>query len=146
MVTVRHVSDDEVVALVEIVSPGSKSCRGRFREFVEKAAWFLDQRVHLSIIDLFPPGRRDPNGMHAAIWEEISDENYTLPRGKKNRTVVSYECGFLVRAYVEHFGVGDKLATLPLFLEAGGCVEVPLETTHKQAFAAVPKRWRDVLA
>ena len=142
MITVRHVSDDEIIALLEIVSPGNKSHRGRFREFIEKAAWFLDQRVQLSIIDLFPPSSRDPNGVHGAIWKAISDEPYALPRGKKNRTIVSYECGMLVQAYVEHVGVGDKLRDMTLFLEYDGCVEVPLEKTYQQAFDAVPKRWR----
>jgi hypothetical protein len=145
-VTVRHVSDDEVVALIEIVSPGNKSHRGRFNEFIEKAAWFLDQRVHLSIVDLFPPGRRDPNGIHGAIWDEISDGGYTLPRSKKNRIVASYECGLLVQAYVTPFGVGDRLPDMPLFLEASGCIEVPLEATYAAAFAEVPARWRDELA
>ena len=86
-ITIRHVSDDEVVALVEIVSPGNKSHRGRMRELVEKAAAFLDQGVHLSLIDLFPPGRRDPAGLHAALWEEISGEKHQPPRGKKNRLI-----------------------------------------------------------
>ncbi len=144
-VTIRHVSNDEVIALVEIVSPGNKSHRGRFREFVEKAAWFLDQHVHLSIIDLFPPSRRDPNGIHAAIWEEISGEEHALPRGRKNRLVVSYECGVLVQAYATYFGVGDRLSDMPLFLESGGCVEVPLEATYDKAFAEVPTRWQDEL-
>src|SRR5205085_12131993 len=98
-VTVRHVSDDDVVALIEIASPGNKSHRRRLRELVEKAATFLDQGVHLCIIDLFPPGRRDPTGLHGAIWEEISGEDYVLPRGKTNRLVASYECGSLVQAH-----------------------------------------------
>jgi hypothetical protein len=144
-VAVRHVSDDEVVALVEIVSPGNKGHRGRFREFVEKASAFLDQGVHLSIIDLFPPGRRDPNGLHAAIWEEITGELGTLPRGRKNRLAASYECGSLVQAYATSFGVGDRLPDLPLFLEFGGCVEIPLEVTYMLAFEEVPARWRGEL-
>jgi hypothetical protein len=41
--------------------------------------------------------------------------------------------------------VGDKLPVMPLFLEFGGCVEVPLEQTYRAAFAEVPKRWRDQL-
>jgi Protein of unknown function (DUF4058) len=144
-VTVRHVSDDEIIALVEIVSPGNKSHRGRFRELVEKAAAFLAQGVHLSIIDLFPPSRRDPDGVHAAIWEEISGEDHQLPRGKKNRRIACYECGVLVQAYLTYFGIGDRLPDMPLFLEAGGCVEIPLEVTYKRAFAEVPARWRDEL-
>jgi Protein of unknown function (DUF4058) len=144
-VTIRHVSDDSVVALVEIVSPGNKSDRGRFREFVEKAAWFLDQHAHLSIVDLFPPGGRDPHGVHAAIRTEISGEENNLPRGKKNRLVVSYECGVLVQAYAAYVGVGDRLPVMSLFLETDGCVEIPLEATYGKAFAEVPKRWRDEL-
>jgi hypothetical protein len=27
---------------------------------------------HLLIIDLFPPGPRDPHGIHEAIWSEIA--------------------------------------------------------------------------
>jgi hypothetical protein len=145
MVTVRHVSDDEVIALVEIASPGNKSHRGRFREFVEKAAAFLDHGVHLSIIDLFPPGPRDPHGIHAAIWEEISGKQEDWPRGRKNRLVASYECGAMVQAYLTFFAVGYRLADMPLFLEAGGCTEVPLEETYQKAFAEVPWRWRDEL-
>jgi hypothetical protein len=144
-VTVRHVSDDEVVALVEIVSPGNKSHRGRFRELVEKAAAFLDQGVHLGVIDLFPPGKRDPQGVHAAIWEEISGEVSDAVRGKKNRVAASYECAAIVRAYLSNFGIGDRLPDMPLFLEAGGCVELSLETTYQHAFAEVPERWRDEL-
>lgn len=144
-VTVRHVSDDEVVAIVEIVSAGNKSNTRRFNEFIDKAAWLLDQRIHLAIVDLFPPTRRDPEGIHGEVWEDISGEPYAIPRGKKNRTRVSYECGIHVQAYVDHFAVGDKLADMPLFLEPGGCVEVPLEATYRKAFNAVPKRWRDEL-
>src|SRR5262249_43617398 len=104
-ISVRHVSDDEIVALVEIVSPGNKSHRGRFRELVEKAAAFLDQGVHLSIIDLFPPGRRGQTNVHAAIWEEISGEEDERQRGKRNRLLASYECASLVQAYVNYVDV-----------------------------------------
>ena len=34
---------------------------------------------------------------------------------------------------------------MPLFLEPGGHVLVPLEATYKAAFSAMPKRWRNVL-
>ena len=42
-------------------------------------------------------------------------------------------------------GVGDTLPDMPLFLEPDGCVMVPLEATYQAAFAAQPRRWRDVL-
>src|SRR5438067_1127319 len=66
---VRHVSGDRVVAMIEIVSPGNKSTRHALQSFVEKAAALLDQHIHLLIVDVLPPGRRDPHGIHAAIWD-----------------------------------------------------------------------------
>jgi hypothetical protein len=42
--------------------------------------------------------------------------------------------------------VGDALAPMPLFLEPGAHVLVPLEATYAAAFSAVPRRWRRVLA
>src|SRR5207253_2977332 len=79
VIAIRHVSGDRIVAMIEIVSPGNKAARHALRAFVEKAAELIDKRVHLLIIDLFPPGRRDPQGIHAAIWEEISGQDYVPP-------------------------------------------------------------------
>jgi Protein of unknown function (DUF4058) len=143
-IAVRHVSGDSLVAVVEIVSPGNKSSRTAMRKFVEKAAALLEQDIHLLIVDLQPPGRRDPQGIHGAIWEEIAGEEYSAPADKR-LTVAAYECALSVRAYVVHVAVGDVLPEMPLFLEPQVSVDVPLETTYQSAFAAVPRRWRRVL-
>ena len=63
-----------MVAIIEIVSPGNKHSKDALRKFVSKAVEFLDQGVHLLIVDLFPPTKRDPNGIHRAIWDEISED------------------------------------------------------------------------
>jgi hypothetical protein len=60
-------------------------------------------------------------------------------------TLVAYESSVTVRAYVEPVAVGDDLPDMPLFLEPGAHVPVPLEATYRSAFAAVPRRWRTVL-
>src|SRR5207248_5967411 len=73
-VTVRHRHGD-VVAVVEIVSPGNKSSRAEVRAFVEKSADLIRQGIHLLVIDLFPPGRRDPQGLPKAIWDEFQEED-----------------------------------------------------------------------
>jgi hypothetical protein len=143
-VVVRHVSGDRVVAMVEVVSPGNKASRNALRSFVEKAAGLLDRRVHLLILDLHPPGKRDPNGIHGAIWEEVAGAEFEAPAGKP-LTLVAYEAGPSVAAYVEPLAVGDPLLGMPLFLEPGRYTHVPLEATYQAAFAAVPRRWRDVL-
>jgi hypothetical protein len=143
-VVVRHVTEDDIVAVVEVVSPGNKAGRAALQSFVDKAAYLLDQRIHLLILDLQSPTRRDPQGIHGAIWEEITGEEYTAPAGKP-LTLAAYESGLTVRAYVQPIAVGDQLTDMPLFLEPGAHVLVPLESTYERAFAAVPRRWRTVL-
>jgi Protein of unknown function (DUF4058) len=143
-IAVRHVSGDRIVAMVEIVSPGNKANRHAFRAFVDKACELLEHRIHLLIIDPFPPGPRDPNGVHAAIWENVKDEPFQLPADKP-LTLVAYECDLITRAYIEPVAVGDTLPDMPLFLEPNGCVKVPLEATYQTAYAVLPRRWQRVL-
>ena len=143
-VAVRHVSGDRLVAVVEIVSPGNKSGRKAMNDFREKAALLLHKGIHLLILDLHPPTRRDPEGIHGAIWDEITGSEYSAPP-EKRLTLAAYESGISIRAYVEPVGVGDTLPDMPLFLERGAHVDVPLEASYQAAFAAVPRRWRSVL-
>jgi hypothetical protein len=144
VVAVRHRSGDRIVAMVEIVSPGSKAAQNALRGFVQKAAELLETGIHLLVIDLFPPGRRDPNGIHGEIWQEMSGQEYAL--GRENPlTLAAYESGLTLRAYVRHVAVGDTLVDMPLFLEPSFPVMLPLEGTYSAAFAEVPERWQRVL-
>lgn len=141
---IRHSSGDHVVALIEIVSPGNKSARNALRSFVDKAVEALYHGYHLLVIDLFPPTRRDPQGIHAAIWSQISDHVFELPPGKP-LTLAAYSAGLKKRAYVEPTAVGNELLEMPLFLEPEMYVNVPLEATYMAAYQGVPRRWREVL-
>ncbi|HVA45074.1 MAG TPA: DUF4058 family protein [Pirellulales bacterium] len=136
---------DEVVAVLEVVSPGNKSIRYAFEKFAEKALRFLRNGIHLMVIDLFPPTSRDPRGMHAAIWSEMIDYDFHLPP-ERPLTVASYSAGGLKRAFVEAIGVGTPLPAMPLFLHEDRYVQAPLEATYQTAFDEIPRRWRDVLA
>jgi hypothetical protein len=143
-ITVRHVSGDVIVAVVEVLSPGNKSSRNSFRALVSNACELIEHKIHLLILDLFPPTKRDPRGVHAALWEEIADEVFTPPPDKP-LTLAAYESAQTVKAYVEPVAVGDPLTSMPLFLEPGAHILIPLETTYNAAFSAVPRRWRSVL-
>jgi len=143
-IAVRHVSGDRLVALLEIVSPGNKSSRHALKAFVAKAHEFMEHRIHMLIVDPFPPSRRDPNGIHAAIWAEVQDDPFTLPKNKP-LTMVAYECGLKTRAYIEPIAVDDALPDMPLFLEPNCYILVPLERTYQASFAGIPQRWRRVL-
>ena len=140
-IVVRHASGDQVVAVLEIVSPGNKASRHALRSFVEKAVELLESGVHLLIVDLFPPSPRDPRGIHAALWSEFDPSDFQLPPDQR-LTVASYSTGELKRAFIEPVAVGGQLPEMPLFLEPDRYVLAPLESTYADAFAAVPKRWR----
>ena len=142
-IAIRHVSDDRIVAVIEIVSPGNKSGHSNFTSFVKKSCDLLQNDIHLLFIDVFPPGKYDPNGLHAYIWEWLTGEESELPG--KPLQAVSYERDEYTTAYVEPFAVNDPLPDMPVFLEPDFYVDLSLEQTYLEAFAATPKRWRDEL-
>jgi hypothetical protein len=141
---IRHSSGDHIVALVEILSPGHKASRLAFRRFVEKAAAALWRGYHLLVLDLQPPGPRDPQGIHGAIWEDIADNSYRQPENKP-LTLAAYDAGPPKIAYVNPVAVGEPLPDMPLFLCPGEYILVPLEATYQTAWQSVPQRWRRVL-
>ncbi len=144
VLVIRHNSDDRIIAFLEVVSPGNKGARHTFRRFVERAASLVSQGYHLVLLDLFPPGPRDPHGVHAAVWEELCGGDYTAPPDKP-LTLASYEAGPVPTAWVEPVAVGDALPDVPLFLTYGWYVNVPLEVTYQAAYRGVPRRWKVIL-
>ena len=141
---IRHVSGHRIIALVEIISPANKDRAAHVAEFTDKAETALWHGIHLLLVDLFPPGRYDPQGMHAAIWERFDDEPYLLPPDEV-LTLGSYVAGPAPEAYLEHLAVGSPLAEMPLFLTPDRYINVPLESTYSTAFCGLPAFWRDVL-
>jgi hypothetical protein len=142
-ITVRHRHGD-VVAVIEIISPGNKASRAEFRTLVEKSADLIRQGVHLLVIDLFPPGQRDPQGLHKAIWDEFQEEDLELPPDKP-LTLASYDAGSECVAYVEFIGVGDCLPEMPLFLRPDSYVLAPIEETYQAAWSTFPAALKGLL-
>jgi hypothetical protein len=135
-ISIRH-PDGDVVAIVEVVSPGNKDPRHAIQSFARKAISFLNAGVHLLIVDLFPPSRRDPQGIHKVIWDRLHDEDFTLPP-EKPLTAVSYSAGTEMVAYVEPVAVGDCLPDMPIFLTSDRYVPCPLEQTYQAAWEQFP--------
>jgi hypothetical protein len=135
-IAVRH-RHGAVIAVVEVVSPGNKASAHALRAFVEKSAELIDQQIHLLVIDLFPPSRRDPQGIHKAIWDEFVEEDFELPSDKP-LTLVAYDAQPLPIAYVEPVAAGDVLPDMPIFLRPGKHVPAPLEATYQTAWTFFP--------
>jgi len=134
----------QVVAVIEIVSPGNKSGVHALRSFVEKADELLRKGINLLVVDLFPPSPRDPQGIHKAIWEEIQDEPFQLPPDKP-LTVAAYSAGEPKTAYVEPVAVGDPLPGLPIFLDPDTYVPAPLEPTYEATWAKCPEALKEAV-
>jgi hypothetical protein len=143
---IRHVSGHRLVALLEIVSPANKDRQRTVDEFAAKAVEAIDAHVHLLVVDLFPPGRYDPQGMHGVIRQRLwqSDKPYDLPAAEP-LTLASYAAGLDVEIYLEHLAVGAALPEMPLFLSRDHYINVPLEPTYLDAYKGMPAFWRDVL-
>jgi hypothetical protein len=142
---VRHASDDRVVALLEIVSQGNKSKGTALDAFVTKTVAALQQGYHLLIVDLYPPTRHAPDGIHGAIWAEVDDAVPESLASDRPLTLVAYSAGVPPTAYVQPIGVGEMLPDMPLFLSPERYVDVPLEMTYSAAWRGMPQRWRQEL-
>jgi hypothetical protein len=102
------------------------------------------------VIDLFPPGRHDPHGLHAAVRQQLqrADEQ-TAPDGgpppDEPVSLVSYAAGPSVEVFMEHAPLGAALPDMPLFLRPNRYIVVPLDATYQAAFRGMPAYWRDLL-
>lgn len=143
-VVIRHTSDDRIVAMIEVLSSGNKSSRHAIRTFLDKAVAALDGGVLLLLVDVHPPGPRDPQGIHGALLNEIGTEDYVL-NGACPLTVAAYIGGAVVDAFVAHFAVGEPIPQMPLFLTRENYVRVPLEAAYLAAWEDVPPRYQEVL-
>jgi hypothetical protein len=134
----------DVVAVIEIVSPGNKSSRHALKAFLNKTLEFLQEGIHLLIIDLFPPSARDPQGIHKAIWDELGDEPFELPADKR-LTFVAYSAGIPKKAYVEPVAVGDALPDMPIFLDPDTYILAPLEAAYLASWETCPEEFREAI-
>ncbi len=142
--TIRHASNHRIVALVEMLSPANKDRLSSVADFVAKAQSAINLGCHLLMVDLFPPGRPAPQGMHAAIWDAFGDE-LTAPPADRPLTLAAYLAAQLPEAFVEFVAVGDVLPDMPLFLDMHSYVNVPLEATYLMAYRGMPAYWRAVI-
>lgn len=151
-VAIRHITGDRVIAYVELVSPGNKQTESKLKTFFEKMLEAIEQGRHLLIVDLFPPRNHDPHGIHAAFWEYAYGDSEGVTTDKP-LTLAAYEAvdvgdeetAWFPTGYFEPVAVGQILPDMPLFVQPGVYVNVPLEQTYMKAWSGVPQRWKEVI-
>ena len=104
----------------------------------------LRDGIHVTVIDLLPPGRYDSDGMHGEVWRRLMAGDFELPVDKP-LTLVSYAVRPAITAFVEPTAVGWELIDMPLFLTPERYVPVPLGETYNRAWSGVPQLWRRVI-
>ncbi|NNJ25478.1 DUF4058 family protein [Alienimonas chondri] len=140
---IRREIDHRVVALLELASPGNKDRPASVDRFVSKLTEAMEDGVHVVLIDLLPPGRPDPAGLHGAMLEALG-RGYEPPADKP-LCAVGYQVGPRWRAYAEPLAVGDPLPTVPLFLTPERYVPLPLGSSYKIARGGIGRFWEEVL-
>lgn len=141
-IAIRHNSGKEVVAAIELFSHANKKTQADFEAFVVKCLNYFYTGIHLLLIDPFAPSRRDPDGMHAAIWQRFGQVPRVLPDDTR-RAAVSYSAGKKVAVYLEPFGLNDPVPDMPLFLLPTKAVTVPLEASYTEAWNHMPDDLRE---
>lgn len=97
------------------------------------------------MIDPFPPGPRDPAGIHQLIWEELFGAPLEPRPADKLLTIASFDAGEELTAYVNPVAVGDALPDTSLFLAPKWYVNIPLELTYQASWADTPPPIRELV-
>src|SRR5262249_941650 len=144
-IAIRH-GLGRVVAMIEVVSPGNKDSKHAIASFVAKAVDILRNGIHFLVVDPFPPGPRDPDGIAQAIWDQRVGERLADRSADEPLTVAAFDAGESLTAYFDPLAVGDPLPEAPLFLAPGWYVNVPLEETYRASWDVTPRPIRDLVA
>lgn len=140
-IVVRH-ELGQVVAVIEIISPGNKHSNFELQRLIGKSVSLIRSGINLLIVDPFPPTVRDPNGVPALVWEQLEGEcDFQLPNAR-TLTVSSYQAEpqWERKAYIEPLEVGDPLPNIPLFLVDHRYIDLPLEDTYVETWSKLPSQ------
>lgn len=144
--TVRHATGNRLVAVIEVVSPANKDRPEHAGDFAGKVAGLVRNGIHVVVIDILPPGRHDPGGLHALIWAGLDDEpEPTAPPPDRPLTFAGYRADVRPVAYLEYGAVGQPLPLVPLYLDGPAFIEVPLEETYLTNYTELPAELKAVL-
>lgn len=144
LIAIKHVSHDQTVAIIEIVSPGNKHSHRAFDQFTNKLWTLMEKGIHLLVVDLFRPTSKDPFGLPAVLWGS-SDPRIPHASDSEPLTLTACCSDSLKTGYVDLLGFGATLPDMPLFLTVDRYVDVPLEQTYQEAWRGVPEEWKEIV-
>jgi hypothetical protein len=134
--TVRHAGGKRIVAVIEVVSPANKDRPESVGDFAGKVVGLVRNGIHVVVVDILP---HDPAGLHPAIWSGLDTEpESAAPPADRPYTFAGYRADDKPLAYLEYGAVGLPPPPVPLYLDGGVFVNVPLEETYMTNYAELP--------
>jgi hypothetical protein len=143
-IVIHHKSNDRVVSIIEVVSHSNKATIRKQNEFCLKCQQIIQSGVHLLYIDPFPPPPRGKYSFHNVLWPRLGGKRHDLGSPPPLSTG-SYEACERTRCYVNPFRVGEPIPTMPVFIEIGRSIALPIEETYLVAYEDVLPMHRKIL-
>lgn len=144
-IAIRHLTNDRLVAVIEIVSAGNKSSVSALESLSRKVHTLMAEHVHLLLIDLIRCGKNCEDGLPTYLSFSNVDATPNITEDKPF-TLTAVRSGETYEAFVETIGVGDALTDMPLFLNDSQYIPLPLEPTYESAWQGVPLPWKQKLS
>ena len=140
-VAIRHVSENRVIAVIEIVAPGNKHSRREMKALQDKVYALLDNRINLLLVDLIPPGSFDPDGLPRGL-AVVDDSVVPAVTAEQPLSLFSLRADPPLHGYIELCSLNQTLSEMPLFLTPERYINIPLEETYMAAWQGVPRPWK----
>jgi hypothetical protein len=125
----------QLVATIELVSPGNKDRPEKRNAFVGKCAALLQKGVAVSIVDVVTPRQFN---LYAELLQFVGQSDPTLGEPLPHLYAVScwwrpQDKRMLLQTWSHTLGLGQPLPTLPLWLAGKLAVPLDLEQSYEQA-------------
>lgn len=135
--------NERAVALIMIVSPGNKDGPESIQLFSSQVGKYLKRGLNLLIVDPHSPMANGVRGFLPTIWDTVSGSKAETISFDKPLAVALFVAGVPPTAYFDPFDLGDPIPDMPLFLEPGRYVNVPLETSYLASWNVLPEITRN---
>jgi hypothetical protein len=124
----------QLVAVIELVSPGNKDRAEKRNAFVGKCATFLQKGIAVSIVDVVTPRQFN---LYAELLQLLGQSDPTLGDPLPHLYAVSCrwrpeDKRMLLQAWSHTLTLGQPLPTLPLWLAGKLAVPLDLEQSYEQ--------------
>ena len=148
-VAIRNKRGDRLVAIVEVVSPRNKDRADAIQAFGNKLEKALEAGCNVLVADFLRPGNHDPYGMHYAFWTRFSESPHGVtpqePIGIASYHAPMNNVQHEPLAYFESVAIGYNVPSMPLFLDSGEYIHVPIQNIYDEAVATLPPPYQEDL-